>query len=204
MPPDEGATIARDGTEQPEAGAEGDLPLMDETGRRLQTFLSCSDFADQQGAMQRILGQPRGYTVPVGRIAGYASKVERRPSSLKPKPGQDKAPDSIWIGGEFESTSSETGEVRAGPWLILPSAAGQLIEAAFQAGADRALLDLEISIGATGRTIPYEWVVRAYGTRQTEAQRVVDAIRARQDARARQKALAAPSPANGADKPNPS
>ena len=157
---------------------------IDMQGQLIETFISPRDFATLDWCMANVAGQPAGYHVTVGRIAGYATDGEERESGLKVRAGEKAPPPSYWVKGQFEATNLATGEIKTAPWLILPRSAGELLKQAFQAGAERALLDLEIGCQATGKAIPYRWTVRAYGTASGEAQRIVAMIRQRQLARA--------------------
>jgi len=164
---------------------QGDTAPIDMQGQLIDTFLSPRDFAPLDWLLQNVASKPAGYHVTLGRIAGYATNGEERESGLRLKPGEKAPPPSFWVKGAFESTALATGEVKTAPWLILPRSAGELLKGAFEAGAERVLLDLEIGAQATGKTIPYRWTVRAYGTASGEAQKVVAMIRQRQEARAK-------------------
>ena len=158
---------------------------IDTIGTLIDTFISARDFATMEWCMANVAAQPAGYHVTVGRVAGYATNGEERESGLKVRAGEKAPPPSFWVKGQFEATVLATGEVKTAPWLILPRSAGELLKGAFQQGAERVLLDLEIGCQATGKAIPYRWTVRAYGAASGEAQRIVAMIRARQEARAK-------------------
>lgn len=162
-----------------------DTAPMDVQGQLIETFISPRDFASIEWIHQHVTPQPAGYHVTVGRIAGYAVNGEERESSIAVKAGEKKPPPSFWVKGQFESTALGTGEVKTAPWLILPRSAGELLKGAFQSGAERVLLDLEIGLQTTGKALPYRWTVRAYGTASGEAQRIVAMIKSRQEARAK-------------------
>jgi hypothetical protein len=161
-----------------------DPGMTDDQGLRIETFISPRTFVTQEWCLKNVASQDRGYHVAIGTIAGYATASERRDSAMPVKPGDKPMPPSVWIKGEFEATVHETGEVKSARWLILPRAAGDLIEQAFESGAERAYLDLELGVQATGRSIPYAYTVTAYGSRDSEGRRVVRAIRAKQAQRA--------------------
>jgi hypothetical protein len=162
----------------------GHAPPIDDRGQLIETFLSPRDFASLEQCQALIAGKPAGYHVVVGRIAGYATGADLRESGLKVKAGEKAPPPSFWAKGQFESVALATGEIKTAPWLILPRSAAELVGQAFISGAERILLDLEIGLQSTGKAIPYRWTVRAYGTASGEAQRLVAAIRSRQEARA--------------------
>jgi hypothetical protein len=171
------------GTVEPEDMERPDARV-DDRGQLIETFLSPRDFATLEQCQALIAGKPAGYHVVVGRIAGYATGVDLRESGLKVKAGEKVPPPMFWAKGQFESVALATGEIKTAPWLILPRSAAELVGQAFVSGAERILLDLEIGLQSTGKAIPYRWTVRAYGTASGEAQRLVAAIRSRQEARA--------------------
>jgi hypothetical protein len=172
-------------TINPDEVMDADTAPIDMQGQIIETFLSPRDFGALDWLLQNVASQPAGFHVVLGRIAGYAVTGEERESGLKVKAGEKAPPPSFWVRGQFEGVALATGEVKTAPWLILPRSAGELLKGAFQAGAERVLLDLEIGAQATGRSIPYRWTVRAFGTTSGEAQKVVAMIRARQEARAK-------------------
>jgi hypothetical protein len=168
----------------PEMESLGGDPGMTDDGLRIETFISPRTFVTQEWCLKNVASKDRGFHVAIGTIAGYATASERRESAMPVKPGDKPFPASVWIKGEFEATVHETGEVKSARWLILPRAAGELVEQAFESGAERAYLDLELGVQATGRSIPYAYTVTAFGSRDSEARRIVRAIRAKQTARA--------------------
>ena len=178
----------------PAEAEAADRAFLADRGQLIETFLSPRTFMSADEALALVVGKPRGWSAGVGTIAGYATSCERR--EVKPQPGQPAYPASLWIKGQFQAVVASTGEVKSSANLILPRAASDMIEQAFGTGATGLMLDLEVTVQATGRGIPYSWGVRAYGTRQSEADRVVQAIRARQEARAAQ---ALPAPAKPGD-----
>jgi hypothetical protein len=147
---------------------------------------------DQAWIIQNVATQPKGSYVPLGYMSGYIFAVERRFTEW-----QGKRLESVWMQGMFEAESSITGEVLSAGFAILPSSFGEMIAGAFalaeKQGAHnlQAKLDVEIGLEATGRSIPYEWVVYSY--EETPAQKAVKAIKAQRQARVarrEQKALA--------------
>lgn len=191
-------TTRIDPADMPEAERLADIPN-DSIGRRIDALISPRSFVSMEEAQAMVAGKPRGWNMPIGRIIGYAKRGERRDSKAPVKPGADPLPPSYFINGTFECTSLMDGTIRTAPWLILPRAAGDMMETAFNSGgAERVLLDIELGIEATGRAIPYTYTVTAYGTRETADQKALSALRARQEARQAQRQQAqlnAPDPA---------
>lgn len=175
-----------------EAAEHADREWMNDRGQLIETFISSRTFMAQEDAMRLVIDKPAGWQTPVGTIAGFATGCERR--EVQAAPGQQQYPASVWIRGQFQAVVGATGEVKSAPNLILPRAAGDMIEAAFAAGATGVMLDIEMTLQkARAGRYPYQWGVRVFGSRQSEADRAVAAVRQRQEARQQQRRLAAPA-----------
>jgi hypothetical protein len=163
----------------------------DDQGQRVGRIITTKDYLDGRDANSIIAGDRPGTRIILGRLRGVVNSTERKKTVYK-----DKELESVWLNGEFEAVLIETGEVKAAPTAILPKAFGITIENAL-AGLtpeEKAELTIECDIGleATGRPIPYEWVVIYY--REGRAQKAMREVRARQEARiARQARKALPS-----------
>lgn len=172
-------------TTAPQQGDNAELAI-DDTGQRVRKVITTKDFIpgrDQQWILQNVVSRPKGTYVRLGFLAGFITGTERTQTDW-----QGKTLHSVWLKGMFEARLAETGEVLQAPNAILPLAFGELIEGAFRQAqlsghleGLKAELDVEIGVEATGRSIPYEWVVVSYIT--GEAQRALRAVRSRQAAR---------------------
>jgi hypothetical protein len=159
----------------------GDAPLSEQVDpRRVQTLITTRDFVpggDTAWLVQNVASKPRGTIVMLGQLAGVVHRIEQHKSDYK-----GKTLDSVWLFGAFEARIAETGEIKSSVCAILPNAFGRMIEEAFRQGADRAHLDIDIGVEATGRAIPYEWAIWSHMGGET--QRALKALRSRQEARA--------------------
>jgi hypothetical protein len=157
----------------------------DAAGQRVRKVITTKDFIpgrDTAWIIQHVCTQPKGTYVRLGFLAGFITGCHRSQTDW-----QGKSLQSVWLEGMFEATLGATGEVIQAPNLILPLAYGELVEGAFKQASNQGIermqaeLDVEIGVEATGRSIPYEWVVISYVT--GEAQRALRAVRKRQAAR---------------------
>lgn len=176
----------------------GDEAPPDDEGRRVRLVITTKDFlpgGDTDWPRQHIAPAPRGTRAILGNLAGQVLRTERRTTPYK-----DKVLESVWLHGNFEAMLRGTGEIISAPAAILPRAFGTMIENALadcEPGEKMDLrIDCDIGLEATGRSIPYEWIVIYY--HEGKAQKAMREIRSRRDARiARQEAgrplLIAPS-----------
>ena len=177
----EGEILARSSVDPIEA--EGH----DDRGQRVGRILTPKDLlpASDPQFTARLGIEPPGTLVILGSLIGVVNSTERKVTQW-----QGKDLESVWLNGEFEMVKRQTGEVKAAPTAILPKAFGITIETAlaglkgdFDANGNAAQLTIDCDIGleATGRPIPYEWVVIYY--REGKAQKAMRDARARREAR---------------------
>jgi hypothetical protein len=82
---------------------------------------------------------------------------------------------SIVLKGDFETENYMTGEIGSGTQAFIPAAYAEKVKAVFDANAvlnDKGEevgnhirtveVDIDVGVEATGKTIPYEWVVTAF------------------------------------------
>jgi hypothetical protein len=158
----------------------------DDKGQRVGRIITTKDWANGRDPNAIIAGSPPGTRILLGSLRGVVDTTERSTHTYKDKPLE-----SVWLNGEFEAVVAETGEVKAAPTAILPKAFGITIETAIAGlkreaslggGSDGQLtIDCDIGLEATGRPIPYEWIVIYY--REGKAQKAMRDVTARQNAR---------------------
>ena len=179
-----------------------DESAADDRGQRDGRIITTKDFlpASDPQFTARLGIEPPGTQVILGSLIGVVNSTERKTTMW-----QGKELESVWLNGEFEAVSRQTGEVKAAPTAILPKAFGLTIETAIAGLKRNALdqrsgdasaeltIDCDIGLEATGRPIPYEWIVIYY--REGKAQKALRDARARREARlarTERKALSGP------------
>ena len=107
-----------------------------------------------------IVAKGKGTQVTLGRIWGIATGFEDRTNTLPD--GSVSA--SIAVTGIFQSESYLSGELGEASMVYFPMAYAEKIKAVFKSSPDiRAIeVDCDVGLEATGKTIPYEWVVIAF------------------------------------------
>lgn len=161
---------------------DGDGPIV--RARRVITTRDFLPGRDPQWAIANVAARPRGFQMLLGHLFGYATGFERQTNEVKGAGGV-KTLESVLLKGNFEATvvDPETGEIteiiNAGN-AYLPLAYAEPIGAAFVAGAARIILDLSLGLEATGKMIPYEWVVKGPARADDPT---MNALRSRQQAR---------------------
>lgn len=160
----------------------------DAEGMRLENYVSPRTFVDVKDIVPLLAAVPVGQPVGIGHIAGFVTSYERRESSLPVKPGEKVPPASIWLRGVFDATSYQTGEITRATWAILPRVMGELIAEAMDNNEGEAVLDIELGVAATGKTIPYRYTVTTY--RATRQQAALAAIRTRHMRRVKERRAA--------------
>lgn len=138
---------------------------------------------------QNVVAKGKGTQVTLGRIFGVCTGWEAKQNTLP----DGKVVDSIVAKGTFQSESYLTGEVGDASLVFFPMAYAEKIKAVFESDASIKVLEVDCDVGleATGKTIPYEWVVVAY--REGEDMGVMKRIKASRGRPANAPALPAPA-----------
>lgn len=106
-----------------------------------------------------IVAKGKGHKHTVGRIFGIATGFERKQNEV-----QGRIIESIAIKGVFQSDGYVTGEKGEASVVFFPMAYAEKLAALFESDASIKMIEVDTDIGieATGKTIPYEWVVTAF------------------------------------------
>lgn len=106
---------------------------------------------------KNIVAKGKGTQAIVGRIYGVCMGTEKK-SNVLPDGGMSE---SIVLFGQFEYESAVTGEVGQASSCYLPMAYAQQVATVFASQPETKALEVDVDIGleATGKTIPYEWLV---------------------------------------------
>lgn len=120
---------------------------------------------------KNIVAGGKGTRATLGRLFGICTGYEERVNTM---PDGSLSP-SIALRGAFQTESYITGELGEGTLAFLPAAYSEKIKAIFEAnerrdsdgkviGNDVRMIEVDVDCGleATGKTIPYEWVIVAY------------------------------------------
>lgn len=107
-----------------------------------------------------IVAKGKGTQAKVGRVYGICTGWAEKENTL---PNGDKSV-SIVLNGVFQTEDYISGEVSQASQAYLPMAYAEKVKTAFVMDSTVKVLELDCDIGleATGKIIPYEWVVIAY------------------------------------------
>lgn len=120
----------------------------------LKQFVPTPDWINQN-----IVAGGKGTRATLARISGLATGYEDKANILPD--GSTSA--SIFIKGMFNGESYLTGELSDASGVYFPMAYAERIKAAMDGmGVKTVEVDCDIGLEATGKTIPYEWVVTAF------------------------------------------
>ncbi len=135
-----------------------------------------------------IVAKGKGTQVTVGRIFGFVTSCSRKQNTLP-----DGSPsESIVCGGILQSENYLDGEIAEASTVYLPMAYAEKIESTFKMFPNLRTIEIDCDIGieATGKTIPYEWVVTAF--REGQEMDVLKRLKSSRARPAGAPALAAP------------
>jgi hypothetical protein len=121
--------------------------------RQLKQFVPNPDWINVN-----VVAGGKGTRAVLGRIYGVATGFERKSNTLPD--GSISA--SIFVKGMFQSEGYVTGELSEASGVYFPMAYAEKIAACFDMGVKTVEVDCDIGLEATGKTIPYEWVVVAF------------------------------------------
>lgn len=159
--------------EAPPASAD-DAPTAEPEGVRARRAIMLKQFLPSEGIdwiLKNVVAQGKGTKATLGRVFGICTGYEVRNNTLP-----DGTPmESIALKGAFNTESYITGELGEGTLAFIPAAYSEKVKAIFDSGERRdgegvflgndvrmIEVDLDIGVEATGKSIPYEWVIIAY------------------------------------------
>ena len=129
-------------------------------GVRARRTLAMKQFVPGQDWINtNLVAKGKGAQITVGRIWGIATGWESKVNEY-----QGQQLHSIAIKGVFQSESYVTGEVTESTVVYFPMAYAEKIANMMESDPTIKLAEVDCDIGleATGKTIPYEWVVIAF------------------------------------------
>lgn len=118
----------------------------------LKEFVPSVDFINMH-----VVAKGKGTKVMLGRIFGFVTGVGEKINTL---PNGEKSP-SIVFNGQFESENYLTGEISSASSVYFPASFSEMVKTMFTVDPDIKVVNIDTDIGleATGKTIPYTWVV---------------------------------------------
>lgn len=145
--------------ETPQAEVTQDTGSVATDGTRARRALMLKQFLpDPDWINKNIVAGGKGTRGTIGRIYGIATGYDRKMNVL-PDGSQSE---SIFVKGMFQSEGFITGELSEASGVYFPMAYAEKIAACFDMGVKTVEVDCDIGLEATGKTIPYEWVVIAF------------------------------------------
>lgn len=159
-------TFAEAPTEAPdepavEPAAESAAETSEPHGVRARRALMLKQLLpDHDWINKNIVAHGKGTRGLVGRIYGMATSASRKTNTLP----DGSLAESISVSGVFSAESYLTGEISEASNVYFPMAYAEKLEALFISQPDIKVIEVDTDIGleATGKTIPYEWIIIAY------------------------------------------
>lgn len=107
-----------------------------------------------------IVAKGKGTRVKLARIFGFATGTSRKTNTLP----DGSTSESIFVSGMFQSENYLDGELGEASGVYFPMAYAEKIETIFKMDETIKVAEIDCDVGleATGKTIPYEWVITAY------------------------------------------
>lgn len=156
------ASVPAVSTEAPaEPAAEPSADAGEPHGVRARRALMLKQLLpDHDWINKNIVAHGKGSRGLVGRIYGMATSAVRKTNTLP----DGSLTESISVNGVFSAESYLTGEISEASNVYFPMAYAEKLEALFISQPDIKVIEVDTDIGleATGKTIPYEWVIVTY------------------------------------------
>lgn len=170
-------------SEQTQAG-EAQVPASE--GVRARRAIMLKQFLpDPNWIMTNVVVGGKGTRATIGRIFGIITGYETKWNNI---PGQDQPVESIALRGMLQTENYITGELGEGTMVYLPAAYSEKVRAILAQGERKneagevvgndvkaVEIDCDVGVEATGKTIPYEWVIVAF--REGEEMAVLKRLR---------------------------
>lgn len=130
-----------------------------ETAMRIQRLFSKGDFVDQADAIKWAVNSEKGSMQTVGFLKGRITGVQLNDPTEIDKQGGHQY--NLSLIGDFEGSTPDGEAVYQATLAYTPRYYMERIKRLFEADADlKAInIDIALAIEATGRNIPYAWIV---------------------------------------------
>jgi hypothetical protein len=145
-------TVEENRAETAAPEAEGSKGVRARRAIMMKEFVPNADFIAKE-----CVGKGKGTQCMLGRVFGFVTGVAEKQGTL---PNGDKSI-SIVCNGQFETENYITGEVSSASSVYFPSSFSEQIKAMFASDENLKVVEVDTDIGveATGKTIPYTWMV---------------------------------------------
>jgi hypothetical protein len=157
-----------------ETPAETAAPAGKEGVRARRAFMLKHFIPNADWINQNIVSKGAGTKAIIGRVFGVCFETMVTKTTQK----DGRVSESVALKGAFQAEDYKTGEISEATTVYLPMAYAEKVAFMFKADPELKAVEVDVDIGleATGKTIPYEWVVIAY--REGEAMAVLKRLRA--------------------------
>lgn len=107
-----------------------------------------------------LVSKGQGTRATIGRVFGTCFETQDKKGTLP----NGEPSTTIALVGAFEAISYISGEIMSVTNAYLPMAYAEKVKSVFAANPEIKVVEIDCDIGleATGKTIPYEWVVTAF------------------------------------------
>lgn len=141
--------------------------------RARRAFMLKQLLPDRDWINKNVVAHGQGTKATIGRVWGIASGSVDKMNQLPD--GTMSA--SIAINGAFQTESYVTGEISEASTAYLPMAYAEKLKTLFLSDKSIQVIEVDCDVGleATGKTIPYEWVITAF--REGEEMAVMKRLR---------------------------
>lgn len=128
--------------------------------RSRRAFMLKHLIPDQDYINKEVVAKGKGTKVILGRVFGICNGYDVKTNTLP----DGRPSTSIVLKGAFEAESYVTGELSDCTTVYLPAAYAERVKLVFDNTPDLKVVEIDCDLGieATGKTIPYEWVVVAF------------------------------------------
>lgn len=158
-PATDAAATETNGVEAPNGEVTDDTGSVETDGTRARRAIMLKQFLpDPEWILKNVVAGGKGTRATIGRIFGIATGTARKTNTLP----DGSVSESIAVSGVFQSEGFLTGELSEASGVYFPMAYAEKIEALIKMGVKTIEVDCDIGVEATGKTIPYEWVVTAF------------------------------------------
>lgn len=128
--------------------------------RARKAFMPKHLVPDPDWINKNIVVNGKGTRATLGRVFGVAMDYKVKVNQLP----NGQTAESTCLQGKFQIESFMTGELSDAVEIYLPDAYSMQVRAMMAADETIKVVEVDVDVGveATGKTIPYEWVITAY------------------------------------------